>query len=1458
MGIDFEDRRIRRRLALASCAILLVCALFVVAWRIVTMEHEREAGLVARAASVAEAVDRDLVAAISSDDSEIRGFALLRLHRQLTRFETAFASASIASFTTADGEVRVGPGRGFPVESATDGEAAPLVDESVSRALEPALAGARAVFVGGTPGGGPPRVAALAPVLDGAGAAPRLHIMLTVDLAAWREQRFAEIANLLLLLSPLALTVCLGFALIRIRRRRADRAAAHLRHAEGLVIGVFGVVATLIAASVLYDSDRRGHDRAFTAASRAQAIATGKSLRLLIDQKLESLASFYAASRDVTREEFSDFVASSMRSYPIAFIGWAPRVPAAGRAEFEARILAEGGAPGRDFFIADSDRDGMRAAASRQEHRPLVVVEARDGAFGYGFDLARQAGFGEPAPVGFSRAFPLSISPTDGRAILIGYRALPERAHMVGIPPTTRWIGPDGDLAIGIDLQRLIDQRVAEAAAAGNALSLAFMRIDPTAYDAPVVVGSPSAGDGDAVSAPCRDYDPGCTVFPVFVGGEAFGLVLRPAADPAHASFMNAAFPALACGLPLTLVLVLLSLFMASRREASEREKALRAAELQASEERFRTLLSSMNDLVFVFDREGRISELMQSSAAGPALDVALYRGRRVEETPISAEARAIIADALERVRRTFESVTVDFALDLPGRGQTWQSASFSPLRDPARDGEGQASGVIAVARDVTERKEAQMRAAQREKFLEHLMALSAQFVNLSGKDWDDTVDAALERVGRFCGIDRSYLFVLDPSGTSMSNTHEWVAEGIAAQREFLQNEPLAVMPNVAPMLRRRLPVVIDHIDDLPDTWSNERSVLQAQDIQSVIVMPIIEGGGVVGFVGFDSVKRARVWTDLERHLLRVFADILGGAMARRSADEALRKSELRYRGVVNRVREVIFETDREGRWTFINAAFEQLSGYDPNYALGRAFVEHLHPEDRDDVAARLTALLSGEAASVRLETRWRRGGSEYRRVEIACEAERDADGQVNGMFGTLMDITERYAARAQIERLAFYDALTDLPNRPLLLEKLGAAVARADEGEGHSALLFIDLDNFKQLNDTYGHDKGDLLLQSVARRLSARVQPHDVVARLGGDEFVVLLNGLAGGRKEALAQAETIASRLLAALNEPYDLEGHSHHVSPSMGATVFGDCGRRVETLLRHADLAMYQAKSAGRNTLRFFTPEMESAVVRRAGLEADIREAIAADQFLLHLQPQVDNFGGVIGAEALVRWMHPERGMVSPAEFIPLAEETGLIVPIGRLVVEKACAHLVEIQREPGCANLSMAVNVSARQFREPSFVADLREAVARYGLAPHTIVLELTESLFLDDMDFAVDKMNQLRAEGFRFALDDFGTGYSSLTYLKSLPFDKIKVDQAFVADIMESEQAATIVETIIRMGRALDLEVVAEGVETAGQLAWLLEAGCQHFQGYFFGRPVPVEAFMAMLANRRSYLETAAG
>jgi diguanylate cyclase (GGDEF)-like protein/PAS domain S-box-containing protein len=934
-------------------------------------------------------------------------------------------------------------------------------------------------------------------------------------------------------------------------------------------------------------------------------------------------------------------------------------------------------------------------------------------------------------------------------------------------------------------------------------------------------------------------------VFPLLVGGSAYALVLRPAESFAGNSMMEAAGPAIIFGFLLTLLSVALSLFVINRREATEQAMRLRAIALAESEGRFRTLLSSMNDIVFVLDRDGVHREIFQPKFGGFMLPEAEIIGQRIDEINLPGPTKAILRGAIDSVLASGIPTIVDYTID-QGRGQHWFSASISALRD----GSGEISGLIVVARDITERKTAELSLKQREAFLRQLMALSAQFVNIRCGGWDESVQSALSRVGKFCKADRSYFFLFDHVAGTMSNTHEWVAPGTLPQRENLQALGVATMPNVFDMLLRHETIVIRDVDAMPEEWATERAIFKAQDISAAILMPVVNKDHLIGFVGFDSVGQTRDWSD-ENQLLRVFADILASALARMRADEALRLSETRYREVLSKVREVIFETDRAGNWTFLNKAFEDITGFPADEALGCSVVNFFHEDDQNDALARFEAMMKGEIDYLRHEARCRTHDGTTRWVELACHVNRDAEGEVTGTLGTLIDITERKVASEEIERLAFYDPLTQLPNRRLLMDRLAEAMVRSAEQENHAALLFIDLDNFKTLNDTYGHDRGDMLLQIVARRLLASVQEGDVVARLGGDEFVVILQGLGSDGDDAQILARTAAERIRRALKTPYDLGGHAQHVTPSIGATVFMGDERAVDTLLRHADLAMYQAKSAGRNNFQFFMAEMEDVVVMRAGIEADLRGAVERGEFAVHFQPQVDHAGEIVGSEALLRWSHPERGMVSPAEFIPVAEETGLIVPIGRWVFEQSCAALQRLQERTGRSELTMSVNVSARQFRHPAFVEDVHTIVMQHGISADTLKLELTESLFLQDVEFVVEKMKLLRRRGLRFSLDDFGTGYSSLTYLKRLPFDEIKIDQSFVADITERAQDATIARTIIKMGNALGLSVIAEGVETTGQLACLMEAGCRSYQGYLFGRPQPVDAFEEMLRSRNN-------
>jgi diguanylate cyclase (GGDEF)-like protein len=467
-----------------------------------------------------------------------------------------------------------------------------------------------------------------------------------------------------------------------------------------------------------------------------------------------------------------------------------------------------------------------------------------------------------------------------------------------------------------------------------------------------------------------------------------------------------------------------------------------------------------------------------------------------------------------------------------------------------------------------------------------------------------------------------------------------------------------------------------------------------------------------------------------------------------------------------------------------------------------------------------------------------RKDGSE---VEVEISLGRIETAQ--GLFFAcgLRDITERKKSEGKINALAFFDQLTGLPNRTLLLDRLKQAMTASDRSGSQGALLFIDLDNFKELNDTLGHEVGDLLLKQVAQRLTQCVREGDTVARLGGDEFVVILTNLGKGEREAATGTETAAEKILATLNQIYRFGELAHHSTASIGVTLFNGHPISIDNLMKQADLTMYKAKEAGRNTVRFFDPAMEVAVKARAALESDLRQAVEAKNFVLHYQAQIAG-GQVTGAEVLVRWQHAKRGMVSPAEFIPLAEETGLILPLGHWVLETSCTQLARWAAQPEMAHFTLAVNVSALQFRQSDFVDQVLAVLGSTGANPLRLKLELTESMLADNVEDIIEKMFALKAKGVGFSLDDFGTGYSSLAYLKRLPLDQLKIDQSFVRDVMVDANDAAIAKTVIALAQNLGLGVIAEGVENEAQRDFLASSGCHAYQGYFFSRPLPVAGF----------------
>jgi len=433
-------------------------------------------------------------------------------------------------------------------------------------------------------------------------------------------------------------------------------------------------------------------------------------------------------------------------------------------------------------------------------------------------------------------------------------------------------------------------------------------------------------------------------------------------------------------------------------------------------------------------------------------------------------------------------------------------------------------------------------------------------------------------------------------------------------------------------------------------------------------------------------------------------------------------------------------------------------------------------------------------------------------------------------------EIKQRQQAEAAIEQVAFYDPLTNLPNRRLLMDRLHKATSVSSRSAHHGAILFIDLDRFKRLNDSLGHHIGDLLLQDVAKRLTACVRECDTVGRLGGDEFVIMIQELSENENQAKRQAKLVATKVLDALNEPYLLASHEHRSTGSVGVTVFGGARDSVEELMKRADLALYRAKGEGGGRIRFFESEMETASAERGILEKDLQRALQEGQFLLHYQPQVDSGCRLTGAEALLRWQHPTRGLLLPGDFIAVAEESGLIEPIGRWVIREACLQLVRWSVQPTLANLTLSINISPREFRNPAFVSLMLSIVTEIGADPRKLMLELTERVTFGPLEEICPKMDALKAHGFCFALDDFGIGFSSLACLQDLPLDQLKIDKSFVRSLQDRSNSSAIIEAILALGRSLGLTVVAEGVETGEQLQILMDKGCIAFQGFLFGRP----------------------
>lgn len=712
---------------------------------------------------------------------------------------------------------------------------------------------------------------------------------------------------------------------------------------------------------------------------------------------------------------------------------------------------------------------------------------------------------------------------------------------------------------------------------------------------------------------------------------------------------------------------------------------------------------------------------------------------------------------------------------------------------------------------------------------------IAAELIPASPDELDLVIDRALSLIGRFADADRAYVFQVSNDGLYVSNTHEWCAPGIEPQRDNLRDVPYDDQMLFCRTIRRLEVVDFPSVADLPPEAALDREVLGAQSIQSVLAVPMVASKGVIGFIGLDAVRTPRDWSDEERTLLALAGNAFTGVLERKRADDTLRASEARYRSVVEGVKEVIFQTDQQGRWVFLNRAWLDITGYPVDRALGRPFSDYVHPDDCAQHREMFDALRRREADSLTQAVRYQRIGGGFRWVEVDARVVTDSAGALIGFAGTLNDITSQKEHEAQLEYIAHYDALTGLPNRVLLHDRLQRSMAHSRRRGTRLAVAYIDLDGFKAVNDQHGHQAGDQLLTTVAARMKAVLREGDSISRLGGDEFVAVLIDIGDAESCVL-----LVQRLLSAVAQSVRIAGHDLNVSASIGLTLYPQ-GEEVDAdqLLRQADLAMYEAKLAGKNRHHIFDTAHDRSQRSRHESLTQIRQALEQGEFELLYQPKVNmRTGALVGVEALIRWNHPQYGRLDPASFLPTVMDHPLAVELGNWVVGRALAQIVQ-WKEQGI-DLPVSINIGARHLHAPDFMLMLQSALAAHPqVSPGSLELEVLETSALESMTQVTRIVEACAAIGVSFALDDFGTGYSSLAYLKRLPAARLKIDQLFVRNMLDDPEDLAILEAILGLARAFRREVIAEGVESEAHGRLLLQLGCDVAQG--FGIALPMAA-----------------
>ncbi|HEY4073321.1 MAG TPA: EAL domain-containing protein [Herbaspirillum sp.] len=841
--------------------------------------------------------------------------------------------------------------------------------------------------------------------------------------------------------------------------------------------------------------------------------------------------------------------------------------------------------------------------------------------------------------------------------------------------------------------------------------------------------------------------------------------------------------------------------------------------EMQASSERFRAVARVTADAIWDWDLESDhiwwsdgIRKLFDLDWCDTAVDGAVW----IEH--LHPDERATVVESIQGAIKG-DPLQSEWHAEYRFRRS---DGLYSDVIDRAvviRDAEGRAVRMVGGMNDITERK----------RTLAAMMSVAASGAVSTMEFFQQLALTMADALG----AQGAFVARLLPDQHLMSRTIAAAVHG-----KILDNFDYSIDVPSSDKLRKNHELeVIDRFDEIYP----QSPLLKVLDFKAYAGRLLLNAAGeTVGAIYVVFSKPIRQ-SDFMLSTLRIFAARAAAELERRDADARIREQA----SLLDKAQDAIIVRGIDHRIHFWNKSAERLYGWRAEEVVGRSMEKMLFPQTAAFVEATRQVMELGEWSG---EISQQRKHGSTLMVEGRWTLVRDEHGAATSILCINTDITQRKAAEQKIQRLAFYDSLTQLPNRLLLLERLQRAISVPQPQSQVGALLFIDLDNFKNLNDTLGHDKGDLLLQQVAQRLTSCLRDKDTVARLGGDEFVLLLEELSDDAAQAAVMAEAVGHKIIGSFNLPFYLDSYEYFSTPSIGVTLFNDADCSVDELLKRADIAMYQAKACGRNAMRFFDPGMQAVVSARAELEADMRHGLVENEFILHYQAQVRSDDSITGAEVLLRWQHPRRGLVSPMEFIPLAEDTGLITVLGEYVLEAACRQLAIWSTQPELANLGLSVNVSAYQFRHPDFVETVLDILDRTGADPLKLKLELTESLLVADVEEIIIEMSMLKARGVGFSLDDFGTGYSSLSYLKRLPLDELKIDQSFIRDVLTDPNDAVIARTIVALGQSLGLAVIAEGVETEQQREFLANNNCHAYQGYLFSRPLALVEFEAFIRN----------